>query len=117
MADVFCQRCRVNVGWTYVGAIVFSPLLLQPLSLGLVHQLRAFEIDQKYKENKFVLEKAHMAKILNEYDSTFLQLVQIDPAESNLSRDQDSVDSALVVTHPRGFRFAEARREMGRLLT
>ena len=40
--DARCASCGLNLGWTYV---------------------RAFETDQKYKENKTILERARCVKI------------------------------------------------------
>ena len=39
VCDIFCQRCRALVGWTYQ---------------------RAYEPSQKYKEGKFILEKINL---------------------------------------------------------
>ncbi len=41
MADVFCSDCQAYVGWKYE---------------------EAFEESQKYKEGKFILEKAKIVK-------------------------------------------------------
>mmetsp|Transcript_8762 Transcript_8762/g.22962 ORF Transcript_8762/g.22962 Transcript_8762/m.22962 type:complete len:128 (+) Transcript_8762:407-790(+) len=41
VADIYCNFCESVVGWKY---------------------LEAFEETQKYKENKFIIEKARMAK-------------------------------------------------------
>ncbi|ORX54083.1 putative fad NAD binding oxidoreductase [Hesseltinella vesiculosa] len=41
IADVFCSTCHTQLGWKY---------------------LRAFEPSQKFKENKFVLEKRRILK-------------------------------------------------------
>lgn len=39
VCDIYCKRCRVTVGWTY---------------------LRAYEASQKYKEGKFIIEKINL---------------------------------------------------------
>jgi len=41
VSDVYCVQCSVVIGWTYV---------------------KAYEEDQKYKEGKFIIEKAYMSK-------------------------------------------------------
>ncbi|KAI8475230.1 MAG: Yippee/Mis18 [Monoraphidium minutum] len=41
VADIFCTVCDTNLGWTYV---------------------TAYEASQKYKEGKFILEKARVVK-------------------------------------------------------
>lgn len=43
IANIFCRTCGNEMGWTY---------------------LTAFDVRQKYKEGKYILEKA---KILKEY--------------------------------------------------
>lgn len=42
--DIYCEFCGECVGWKYV---------------------EAFEPDQKYKENKFILEKAYLQEVDN----------------------------------------------------
>jgi Yippee zinc-binding/DNA-binding /Mis18, centromere assembly len=39
VCDIFCKRCKNMVGWTYA---------------------RAYEASQKYKENKFIIEKINL---------------------------------------------------------
>jgi len=41
VSDVYCKQCSMVIGWTYV---------------------KAYEDDQKYKEGKFIIEKAYLAK-------------------------------------------------------
>ena len=41
VCDVFCKGCQTNVGWKYV---------------------KAYEMTQKYKEGKIILEKALIQK-------------------------------------------------------
>ena len=43
VSDVYCVQCCVLIGWTY---------------------LKAHEKDQKYKEGKFIVEKAYLTKVL-----------------------------------------------------
>ncbi|KAK9700668.1 hypothetical protein K7432_012082 [Basidiobolus ranarum] len=42
VADIYCTVCQANVGWKYV---------------------HAFEESQKYKEGKFIIERAKIAKV------------------------------------------------------
>ncbi|KAJ2851117.1 hypothetical protein IWW36_001368 [Coemansia brasiliensis] len=44
--DIFCMRCNKYVGWTYV---------------------KAFEIDQKFKEGKFILERELIYDVKREF--------------------------------------------------
>ncbi|CAB9512653.1 Protein yippee-like [Seminavis robusta] len=39
VCDIFCKRCKTMIGWTYA---------------------RAYEASQKYKENKFIIEKINL---------------------------------------------------------
>ena len=39
VADLYCVQCAVVIGWTY---------------------LKAYEKDQKYKEGKFIIERAFL---------------------------------------------------------
>ncbi|GAB5591795.1 hypothetical protein Unana1_06695 [Umbelopsis nana] len=41
--DISCSKCKTTVGWTYI---------------------KAFEESQKYKEGKFILEKALLEKLI-----------------------------------------------------
>ncbi|XP_030042065.1 protein yippee-like 4 [Microcaecilia unicolor] len=41
VADIFCENCKTTLGWKYE---------------------RAFEISQKYKEGKYIIEVVHMVK-------------------------------------------------------
>jgi len=54
VADISCKCCRAVVGWTYVCTIVRNSAATHIL------QLRAFEESQKYKEGKFIIEKAFL---------------------------------------------------------
>ena len=47
VCDIFCKSCLKLVGWTYV-------LLLSSL------QVFAYNESEKYKEGKFIVEKAYM---------------------------------------------------------
>jgi len=40
--EIYCAKCEVNIGWTYV---------------------RAYEQTQEYKIGKFILEKAYIKKV------------------------------------------------------
>ena len=39
VSDIFCKRCNTLIGWTYA---------------------KAYELSQKYKEGKFIVEKIHL---------------------------------------------------------
>ena len=44
VSDVYCVQCCMLIGWTYV---------------------KAHEKDQKYKEGKFIIEKAYMSRAVS----------------------------------------------------
>ena len=58
VADIYCAQCSIVIGWTYVSV----SLHLSPAShfACLASQLKAFEKDQKYKEGKFIIERAYL---------------------------------------------------------
>jgi len=54
--DVFCLKCKTQVGWKYVSFDRFpDPRLCVPLT---IVQDKAYSDQQKYKEGKFILERA-----------------------------------------------------------
>lgn len=78
VADIYCENCHTTLGWKYVSVFYvlrkwndmpkwliitlqfdhnfFSPSFSLPL------QEQAFELSQKYKEGKFIIELSHMIK-------------------------------------------------------
>lgn len=42
VTDIYCSSCGHNVGWKYI---------------------KAYEEDQKYKEGKYILEKAYLCDV------------------------------------------------------
>eukprot|EP00656_Telonema_subtile_P037393 TRINITY_DN415_c0_g1_i7.p1 TRINITY_DN415_c0_g1~~TRINITY_DN415_c0_g1_i7.p1 ORF type:complete len:127 (+),score=29.01 TRINITY_DN415_c0_g1_i7:298-678(+) len=54
VADIHCNQCRTYVGWKYVNR--------KCLPGSSEMQEEAFEQSQKYKEGKFILEKALLVK-------------------------------------------------------
>ena len=50
VCDIFCLQCYNCIGWKYVS------------QLGVILQLFAFEQSQKYKEGKFIIERANIKK-------------------------------------------------------
>ena len=50
VCDLFCQRCRTLVGWTYE---------------------KAYEASQKYKEGKYIVEKIHLYLEPNDQDGDY----------------------------------------------
>ena len=56
--DIFCLKCKTQVGWKYVSSILFPALpafTFVPLTIG---QDKAYNEQQAYKEGKFILERA-----------------------------------------------------------
>ena len=92
VADIYCTCCSTVLGWKYVSCCIslllwlyYSSLILGikvhllacykgsgivqaqegDLQLPMSLQERAFEESQKYKEGKYILEKAKLMKVLN----------------------------------------------------
>jgi hypothetical protein len=68
VADIFCSVCNSNLGWKYVSAPPPTALGVAPVaaadSSGCTHmQEMAFEATQKYKEGKYIIEKARVVKV------------------------------------------------------
>lgn len=61
VADVHCADCTALVGWKYVRRLSYWPLT-ERSPRPLFPQLSAQEASQKYKEGRFVLEKARILK-------------------------------------------------------
>lgn len=54
--DIFCLKCKTQVGWKYVSFVPFPALpAFEPLTIG---QDKAYNDQQAYKEGKFILERA-----------------------------------------------------------
>lgn len=53
VADIVCNQCQVKIGWKY---------------------LRALEKPQKYKEGKYIVEKAKVSKDFNWENDDLLYL-------------------------------------------
>lgn len=77
VADIYCNCCDTRLGWKYVRAgcclparaPCARPCAVRPNLLSAHHlptrphaQVEAFEETQKYKEGKFILEKAMISK-------------------------------------------------------
>uniref|UniRef100_A0A8C1V3G0 Protein yippee-like n=1 Tax=Cyprinus carpio TaxID=7962 RepID=A0A8C1V3G0_CYPCA len=84
VADIYCENCHTTLGWKYVSMLRFNKtcsrtlfffakmvlFLSLPCSLitiffplfSLPLQEQAFELSQKYKEGKFIIELSHMIK-------------------------------------------------------
>lgn len=56
VCDIYCKGCQNVLGWKYV-----KPFLNKKYSDPI--QDKAADEDQKYKEGKFILEKAHLKKM------------------------------------------------------
>lgn len=70
--DVMCAKCGEVLGWKY-GELSFLPFL--PFSSRLISSFRgcldkAYEPSQKYKEGKFILEKAMTSELRRVCDSS-----------------------------------------------
>ena len=84
VADIYCTCCNTVLGWKYVRHMASTPQqtpgLTSCLQCTVVYfenacgeafvyddtQERAFEESQKYKEGKYILEKAKLAKVSSE---------------------------------------------------
>lgn len=84
VADIYCENCHTTLGWKYVSMLRFnkkcsrtrfcfakmSLFISLPCSLIIIFspsfyfplQEQAFELSQKYKEGKFIIELSHMIK-------------------------------------------------------
>jgi len=51
--DIFCLKCKTQIGWKYVSSIPGASSVR--LTIG---QDKAYNDQQKYKEGKFILERA-----------------------------------------------------------
>mmetsp|Transcript_9209 Transcript_9209/g.14890 ORF Transcript_9209/g.14890 Transcript_9209/m.14890 type:complete len:134 (-) Transcript_9209:278-679(-) len=58
--DIYCISCNSHVGWYYKEVLKIYRLLLRLLDIFVDSQ--AYEESQKYKEGKFIVEKALMRK-------------------------------------------------------
>ena len=62
VCDLSCAWCKAYLGWFYVSC--FSLFVNYRIYLcGFVAQVRAFVETQKYKESKFLLERAHVDEL------------------------------------------------------
>ena len=66
VADIYCNQCQEIVGWKYVGLIPHrdSPFVHSVLTLFYKQEV-AYEESQKYKEGKFIVEKAKLKRASN----------------------------------------------------
>ena len=63
VADISCISCHTVLGWKYVRCSDSLPI---GLSDGCVRSKeQAFEESQKYKEGKFIIEKARVMKVVS----------------------------------------------------
>lgn len=71
VADIYCENCHTTLGWKYVSMICFNrtngkqhllPLHSDHNLFFFSLQEQAFELSQKYKEGKFIIELSHMIK-------------------------------------------------------
>lgn len=69
VADIFCSHCQTVLGWKYVSEMLGYQPCYQALFAATVlngmclTQEMAFETSQKYKEGKFIIEKARLMKV------------------------------------------------------
>ena len=73
MADIYCNACDTRVGWKYV---------------------EAYEDSQKYKEGKFILEKAMIVKeeeLRRREDEERRRMLDDDAGEDELEDSSDAV--------------------------
>lgn len=66
--DISCSKCKTIVGWTYVSLLYAAVSASRgghwPTVFPFIHsQVKAVEESQKYKEGKFILEKALLEKL------------------------------------------------------
>lgn len=64
--DISCSKCKTIVGWTYVSllyAAVYASRGSHWPTFPFHSQVKAVEESQKYKEGKFILEKALLEKL------------------------------------------------------
>ena len=52
VSDIHCKACMKLLGWTYVGPFSYSRL-----------KIYAYEQSEKYKEGKFIIERACALKL------------------------------------------------------
>ncbi len=84
VADIYCENCHTTLGWKYVSMLRFNKkcsmtrfcfcqsVFIYIIILQSDHNLfpsfyfplqeQAFELSQKYKEGKFIIELSHMIK-------------------------------------------------------
>uniref|UniRef100_A0A7S3LSI2 Protein yippee-like n=1 Tax=Palpitomonas bilix TaxID=652834 RepID=A0A7S3LSI2_9EUKA len=63
VCDVYCNVCSSYLGWKYVSPVSLMPALIASSLIPVPSsQIEAMEESQKYKEGKYVLEKAKMLK-------------------------------------------------------
>ena len=78
MADIYCNACDTRLGWKYV---------------------EAFEESQKYKEGKFILEKAMIMKEeelrrREDEEMTRRSALEADGQHSSLEAEDDELDDS-----------------------
>ena len=82
MADIYCNACETRLGWKYV---------------------EAFEDSQKYKEGKFILEKAMIAKEeelrrREDEELTRRSALEADSRRSSLEAEDDELEELSAVS-------------------
>ena len=62
VADIFCSNCNSRLGWKYLEAFEHRRALASLVFLRWPRKSACRRLSQKYKEGKFIVEKAKVAE-------------------------------------------------------